>query len=70
MAPGRRRNSRRWKRNVTWSSTQAVGEADLLLFVVDALAGVHPSDAHVAEMMANCAILQNASSGYTHSTGA
>jgi len=30
---------------------QAVGEADLLLFVVDALAGVHPSDAHVAEML-------------------
>lgn len=30
---------------------QAVGEADLLLFVVDAIAGVHPSDAHVAEML-------------------
>jgi len=30
---------------------QAVGEADMLLFVVDALAGVHPSDAHVAEML-------------------
>ena len=30
---------------------QAVGEADLLLFVVDAIAGLHPSDAHVAEML-------------------
>jgi GTP-binding protein len=30
---------------------QAVGEADLLLFIVDAIAGVHPSDAHVAEML-------------------
>lgn len=30
---------------------QAVGEADLLLFVVDAIAGVHPSDAHVAAML-------------------
>lgn len=30
---------------------QAVGEADLLLFVADAIAGVHPSDAHVAEML-------------------
>lgn len=30
---------------------QAMGEADLLLFVVDAIAGVHPSDAHVAELL-------------------
>jgi GTP-binding protein len=30
---------------------QAVGEADLLLVIVDAIAGVHPSDAHVAEML-------------------
>jgi GTP-binding protein len=30
---------------------QAVGEADLLLFVVDAIAGLHPSDAHVADML-------------------
>lgn len=30
---------------------QAIDEADLLLFVVDAIAGVHPSDAHVAEML-------------------
>jgi GTPase len=30
---------------------QAVGEADLLLFVADAIAGVHPSDARVAEML-------------------
>ncbi|HEY7234264.1 MAG TPA: ribosome biogenesis GTPase Der [Gemmatimonadaceae bacterium] len=30
---------------------QAMGEADLLLFVVDAIAGLHPSDAHVAEML-------------------
>ena len=30
---------------------QAVAEADLLLFVVDAIAGVHPSDAHVADML-------------------
>ena len=29
----------------------AIGEADLLLFVVDAIAGVHPSDAHVAELL-------------------
>jgi len=30
---------------------QAMGEADLLLFIVDAIAGVHPSDAHVAELL-------------------
>jgi GTP-binding protein len=30
---------------------QAIGEADLLLFVVDAIAGVHPSDAHVAALL-------------------
>ena len=30
---------------------EAMGEADLLLFVVDAIAGVHPSDAHVAELL-------------------
>ena len=30
---------------------QAMSEADLLLFVVDAIAGVHPSDAHVAELL-------------------
>ena len=30
---------------------QAIGEADLLLFVVDAITGVHPSDAHVAELL-------------------
>ena len=30
---------------------QAVGEADLILFVVDAIAGLHPSDAHVADML-------------------
>lgn len=30
---------------------QAVEEADLLLFVVDAITGVHPSDAHVAELL-------------------
>ena len=30
---------------------QAMGEADLLLFVVDAITGVHPSDAHVAELL-------------------
>jgi GTP-binding protein len=29
----------------------AIGEADLLLFVVDAIAGLHPSDAHVAELL-------------------
>ena len=28
-----------------------MGEADLLLFITDAIAGVHPSDAHVAEML-------------------
>ena len=32
---------------------EAVGEADLLLFVVDARVGLHPSDAHVAEMLRN-----------------
>jgi GTP-binding protein len=30
---------------------QAIGEADLLLFVVDAKAGLHPSDANVAELL-------------------
>jgi GTP-binding protein len=30
---------------------EAIGEADLLLFVVDAKVGLHPSDAHVAEML-------------------
>jgi GTP-binding protein len=30
---------------------QAIEEADLLLFIVDAIAGVHPSDAHVAELL-------------------
>jgi GTP-binding protein len=30
---------------------QAMGEADLLLFVVDAITGVHPSDAHVSELL-------------------
>ena len=30
---------------------EAIGEADLLLFVVDAITGVHPSDAHVAELL-------------------
>lgn len=30
---------------------QAIGEADVLLFVVDALAGLHPSDARIAEML-------------------
>lgn len=30
---------------------EAIGEADLLLFVVDAIAGIHPSDAHVAELL-------------------
>jgi len=29
----------------------AIGEADLLLFVVDAITGLHPSDAHVAELL-------------------
>jgi GTP-binding protein len=32
---------------------EAIGEADLLLFVVDARTGLHPSDAHVAEMLRN-----------------
>jgi GTP-binding protein len=32
---------------------EAIGEADLLLFVVDAKVGLHPSDAHVAEMLRN-----------------
>ena len=30
---------------------QAIAESDVLLFVVDALAGVNPSDAHIAEML-------------------
>jgi GTPase len=30
---------------------QAVAEADVLLFVVDALAGLNPSDAHIAELL-------------------
>lgn len=32
---------------------QAIAEADLLLFVVDAKTGLHPSDAHVAERLRN-----------------
>jgi GTP-binding protein len=32
---------------------EAIGEADLLLFVVDAKVGVHPSDAHVADLLRN-----------------
>jgi GTP-binding protein len=30
---------------------QAIGEADLLLFLVDAIQGVHPSDARIAELL-------------------
>jgi GTP-binding protein len=30
---------------------QAIAEADVLLFVVDALSGLHPSDARIAEML-------------------
>ena len=30
---------------------QAIAEADLMLFVVDAKAGVHPSDAHVVDLL-------------------
>lgn len=32
---------------------EAIAEADLLLFVVDARAGLHPSDFHVAELLRN-----------------
>lgn len=32
---------------------EAIGEADLILFVVDARVGLHPSDAHVAELLRN-----------------
>jgi GTP-binding protein len=32
---------------------EAIGEADLLLFVVDAKVGLHPRDAHVADMLRN-----------------
>lgn len=32
---------------------QAIGEADLLLFVVDAKVGLHPSDFHVADLLRN-----------------
>src|SRR4051812_5126160 len=32
---------------------EAIGEADLLLFVVDARVGIHPSDHHVAELLRN-----------------
>src|SRR4051812_18001507 len=32
---------------------EAIGEADLLLFVVDAKVGLHPSDSHVAELLRN-----------------
>ena len=32
---------------------EAIGEADLLLFVVDARAGLHPADYNVAEMLRN-----------------
>src|SRR6476469_226279 len=30
---------------------EAIGEADLLLFVVDAIAGLHPSDSRVVELL-------------------
>ncbi len=32
---------------------EAIGEADLLVFVVDAKAGLHPSDYHVADLLRN-----------------
>lgn len=32
---------------------EAIGEADLLLFIVDAKVGLHPADAHVAELLRN-----------------
>jgi GTP-binding protein len=32
---------------------EAIGEADLVLFIVDARVGLHPSDAHVAELLRN-----------------
>jgi GTP-binding protein len=32
---------------------EAIGEADLLVFVVDAKVGLHPSDFHVAELLRN-----------------
>ena len=32
---------------------EAIGEADLILFVVDARVGLHPGDAHVAELLRN-----------------
>ncbi|HMA24502.1 MAG TPA: GTPase, partial [Gemmatimonadaceae bacterium] len=32
---------------------EAIGEADLLLFIVDAKVGLHPSDYHVAELLRN-----------------
>src|SRR5207249_1084161 len=32
---------------------EAIGEADLLLFVVDARVGLHPSDYHVADLLRN-----------------
>ena len=32
---------------------EAIGEADLLLFIVDAKVGLHPSDHHVAELLRN-----------------
>src|SRR5262245_2773928 len=32
---------------------QAIAEADLLLFIVDARTGIHPSDAHVMELLRN-----------------
>ena len=32
---------------------EAIREADLLLFIVDARVGLHPSDAHVAELLRN-----------------
>src|SRR3954469_2480741 len=32
---------------------EAIGEADLLLFVVDAKVGLHPSDYHVADLLRN-----------------
>ncbi len=41
------------EREILRQVKQAIEEADLLLFVVDAKVGVHPADAHVAELLRN-----------------
>ena len=38
-------------KEIRWQVDLAMAESDILLFVVDTIAGTHPSDAHIAEML-------------------